>query len=53
VGRRPKPVMRDGQVEDQAPVTSGIPQILSDLHVTAAVACSGRHLMLSVDGVTS
>ena len=53
VGRRPKPVMRDGQVEDQAPDSSGIAQILSDLHVAAAVACTGRHLMLSADGVTS
>ena len=53
VGRRPNPVMRVGQVEDQAPDSSGIAQILSDLHVAAAVACTGRHLMLSADGVTS
>ena len=44
--------MRDGQVEDQAPAASGIAQILSDLHVAAAVACAGRHLMLGVDVVT-
>ena len=31
--RPPKPVMRHGQVEDQAPAASGIAQILSDLHV--------------------
>jgi len=45
--------MGDGQVEDQSPAASGIAQILSDLHVAAAVACGGSHLMLSADGVTS
>jgi len=34
--------MRDGQVEDQAPAASGIAQILSDLHVAAAVAIISR-----------
>ena len=53
VGRRPKPVMRDGQVEDQAPAASGIAQILADIHVAAAVACAGRHLMLGADCVSS
>ena len=36
-----------------SPAASGIAQILADLHVAAAVACAGRHLMLSADGVTS
>ena len=43
VGRRPKPVMCDRQVQDQAPAAIGIAQILSDLHVATAVACADRH----------
>jgi hypothetical protein len=45
--------MRDGQVEDQALAARGISQILSDLHVAAAVAGAGSHLMMSADSVTS
>jgi hypothetical protein len=40
------PLVRDGQVEDQAPAARLFGKVVSDLHVTAPLACACRDSML-------
>ena len=47
VAGRPKPVMGDAEVKDQAPAPGLIPKIVPNLHIAAPLTFAGRHAMLS------
>ena len=47
-----KPVVRDGQVEDQAPAARLVPKLVADLHVAAPLARAGRDPVLRAHRVS-
>ena len=42
VAATPTTLMRDAEVEDQAPAASLVSQVVPNLHVAAPLACAGR-----------
>ena len=53
VATAPAAVMRDNEVEDQAPSASLVSQIVSDFNVASPLARAGRDSMLGADRVSS
>jgi hypothetical protein len=47
----PKKVVRDAEVEDQAPAARLVLKVVADLHVAAQLACAGHDPLLCVNRV--
>jgi hypothetical protein len=50
---RAKTLMRDAEVEDQAPASSLVSQVVPNFHVAAPLACACRYPMLGAHRVSS
>jgi hypothetical protein len=53
VAGRPKPVMGDAEVKDQAPSFCLISQVVPNLYIAAPLACACSHSMLCAHDVSS